>query len=433
MGFADDETPYYIWNKQFCNTTQEQDYDVIILGDSTANAAYMPEALSNGTVNLALGGTTPVENYYTMEDWLRNHEAPKAVYISFMDFHMNVSDCYWSRSMYSHRYTFKQNWEMLQSAKEYGEKSIDTENCNLDFWAYELYLPNKYITSLANAGFNQRYEGNREAYYDDELHKGRYIAKGNVEGETESVEASAFYVAPMFDAYYRMLIGLCVENHIQVHLVKLPLSDNQTFTDDYRDQFQEYYNSIKEEYPEITLDWLGNYESYCFVDSTHMNTHGALRLSMEIRNMYPKEFGIGYSDGRIQALNDNICNENMLTEMFEWAECGPYTFVAYDTAGNFKELCENVWRQKGLVCTKKVLAEEETLKVYVIGNPHIESALDDVYLSEGALKICLTEGESYEWNPYEFYGLDMVVIDDYSGRIVCEKRFDYVEGRFVVQ
>lgn len=433
MDFADEETPYYIWNKQFCSTTQDQSYDVIILGDSTANASYMPEALSSATVNLALGGTTPIENYYTMKDWLRNHEAPKAVYISFMDYHMNMCDGYWNRSMYSHRYAFRQNWEMLQNAKKYGEVSMVTENCNLDFWAYELYLPNKYITSLMNAGFNQRYEGNMNIYYDDELHKGRYIAKGNVEWDVEPIEFSNFYAAPMIDAYYRKLIELCVENNIQVHLVKLPLSDSQTFTDEYKEQFQEYYNSIKEEYPEIAIDWLESYEGYCFADSLHMNTHGALKLSKEIRNMYPEEFGAGYSDGQIQALNDNICNENMLTEMFGWAECGPYTFVVYDTVGNFKEACEDVWRQKGLICSEKMLTEEETSKVYVIGSSHMTSALEAISLSDEMLEINLTSGESYEWNPYELHGVNMVVIDEYNGNIVCEKRFGFAEGSFVVQ
>ena len=56
LGFTDSETPFYIWNKLFCYTTQEEKIDVIILGDSSANASYMPEVLSGSVVNLSLGG-----------------------------------------------------------------------------------------------------------------------------------------------------------------------------------------------------------------------------------------------------------------------------------------------------------------------------------------------------------------------------------------
>ena len=83
LAFMDNEAPHYLWNKIKTNTAGGQTYDVLILGDSAANAAYMPEALSGTTLNLALGGTTPVENYYTLQDWLAHNPAPKACYISF--------------------------------------------------------------------------------------------------------------------------------------------------------------------------------------------------------------------------------------------------------------------------------------------------------------------------------------------------------------
>ena len=56
LAFLDAEAPYYIWNRNKTNTAQEQPYDVVVLGDSTANAAYVPEILSDKTLNLALGG-----------------------------------------------------------------------------------------------------------------------------------------------------------------------------------------------------------------------------------------------------------------------------------------------------------------------------------------------------------------------------------------
>ena len=93
MAFGDNELPYYLWNKDFCSTPHDSQYDVIILGDSVANSAYMPEILSDHTVNLSIGGTTPMEAYYILKEWLHHNKAPKTVYMSFMDFHLQHSVC----------------------------------------------------------------------------------------------------------------------------------------------------------------------------------------------------------------------------------------------------------------------------------------------------------------------------------------------------
>ena len=70
MNYGDDELPYYLWNKTVTVQEDTRYYSTLILGDSSANAAYLPELLSEGTINLALGGTTPLENYYVLENWL---------------------------------------------------------------------------------------------------------------------------------------------------------------------------------------------------------------------------------------------------------------------------------------------------------------------------------------------------------------------------
>ena len=46
LGYMDEESPHYLWNKEKVNSEETCYYDTIILGDSMANAAYMPEVLS---------------------------------------------------------------------------------------------------------------------------------------------------------------------------------------------------------------------------------------------------------------------------------------------------------------------------------------------------------------------------------------------------
>lgn len=291
LGYMDEEAPYYMWNKEQANTRQEKDYRVIILGDSTANASYAPEILSDDTINLSLGGTTPVENYYILDDWLAHNNAPDVCYISFMDHHLYEEDCFWRRIVYSHRFRIGQIVEILKAAKEYNEDSIICENYKTDFISYELRLPNKYITSLMNAGFNQRYAENIEAWKQNDLHRGRYIGRTIQEGDIpDGIVYDEFCVSPLFDDYLKKLINLCEDKDIQVRIVKIPLPGKEKYTQEYTEGFHSYYKAIKKSFPGITVDWFSAYEEDKFVDSSHMNSHGALKFSKELKMLYSEDF-----------------------------------------------------------------------------------------------------------------------------------------------
>ena len=92
LGFMTDGTPFDLWNKEKTNTKQEKYYEAVFLGDSTANAAYVPEVLSDASINLSLGSITPMEAYYILQDWIEHNEAPKTCYISFLDYHMKDTE-----------------------------------------------------------------------------------------------------------------------------------------------------------------------------------------------------------------------------------------------------------------------------------------------------------------------------------------------------
>lgn len=292
MFFSDNEVPFYIWNRDFCSRDHDGYYDVLILGDSVANTAYDPTVLSETTANISLGGTTPVESYYIMKSWLENNKAPSDVFISFMDLHLEKSDCFWVRTMHSHRFSPKENAEILQNARNYKEDTVFTDHALMDYISYELYLPNKYITSISNAGINQRYSDNMDAYESVVNSRGRYLISDSVYTPADGIEYSEFTVSDLFDYYYRQLINMCISNNIRVHLVKLPLPSNSSFTDTYRDQLNSYYTDFINDYPETDFKWYDNdHDPSLFCDDCHMNTAGALYFDLELKEDYKEVFG----------------------------------------------------------------------------------------------------------------------------------------------
>ena len=430
MAFTVEEAPYYLWNKDFCQKKQKNRIDTIILGDSVAGAAYMPEVLSSSTVNLSLSGSSPMENYYILEDYLNHNQTPKHAFISFMDFHFTMADCYWTRALYSHRFSPKQNWEMLQQAKKFKELSIIDGNPELRLLSYQLYLPNKYITSLTNASLNQRLEKNIAAYNFDNLHRGRHVAVGNYEGSFEGVHYTEFNVKPLLDMYYRKIIKLCIEKGIEVHLVKLPLPSASSFDESYKSQFNEYYRKLQEDYPSIAVDWFRDgYDNFCFSDIHHMNTHGALRFSLQLKEQYSDIFSNEMDGLQLDCLHQDIKDENRFEDLFLWIKNSPSTLILYDHGGDFESYYENNFKKNTLHMKKYFIDTLENSNIYIFSNS--EKEMEGIILEkivEGfAVYSSSSKDESlkYSWNISNTNGLEVLIINNTDGKIVTEKKFDY--------
>lgn len=433
LGFMDQEAPYYMWNRRMTNTAQEKTYDTVILGDSVANAAYIPEILSDTTINLALGGTTPIENYYILKDWLANNQVPNVCYISFMDHHFLEEDCFWQRTMYSHRFKMGQIMGILEKAVQYKEDSIIQNDFVMDLISYELRLPNKYITSLMNAGFNQRYEGNAAELQLTDLHGGRYIGRSVYGGEMpDGIVFSDFRVEPIFDEYYRKIIQLCMEKQIQIHIVKLPLPEGEEFTEEYVRDFEGYYESLKNSFPGITVDWFPAYDKDGFCDASHMNTHGALRFSKEIKALYSEDFGdAALTPEQVGGINDYIIQENDIERIMTWIAGNKYALILNDASGNF----ENIYQEKikddsqGSLYQVDQKQFQDCQAYYISGtkNPSINCVLQ--FGNDGLIVDMDGQERVVLDNPSEGC-LTMAIIDQYSGKLLCTKSFKFEKEKF---
>ena len=325
LGFFDNETPYYIWNREFCKTSHAEYYRTLVIGDSMANVAFIPEVLSDSVLNLGLGGVTPVEAYYIMSDWIDHNKAPEDVFICFYDTNLEKSTTFWVRTMYSHRFTPFQNLEIINSAAKFGDTDIASPDRWFDYIAYELYLPSKYITSICNGRINQRLAKNREALELIDLHRGRYIIAPGTLPDIPPLEYSEFKVPELFDHYYRQLISLCLSNGCRVHLIKLPLPSDAIFTEEYINTVNEYYDTLKNDYPGIEFEWfVEDYGHDCFCDPMHFNTHGSLKFNAEVlKSRYSDIFDDGLTHRQKDAIIYNIINESSREDLIIWCKlCG---------------------------------------------------------------------------------------------------------------
>ena len=292
MNYGDDELPYYLWNSDVTNQNDTRYYSTLILGDSSANAAYLPELLSEGTISLALGGTTPLENFHVLENWLANHEAPNSIFLSFMDYHLVYDNMFYERTVYSHLLTPAQERQIVHDAFAIGEDYIAQDDAYLQLFEYDHCFPNKYMPSLLNAGFTERNAQNEERYAAVSLHRGAYIGMTtDFYTETKPNVYESFAVNPIFDDYMKRLLNLAKENGITVYITSLPKPDNAVLTEVYRNQRDEYYKSLVNAYDNTVYYAAENTVSGAyFHDWEHFNLYGARYWSQFIQKRYPEAF-----------------------------------------------------------------------------------------------------------------------------------------------
>lgn len=293
FGYMDEEYPS--WKYQRDMTASGPTYNTLILGDSTAKAGLIPNQLSEQTINLAIGGATPIEMYYSLERYLDKHAAPENALIMFTPYHYSFLDNFWQRTMYFNYLDTGETLEVLKNARNVSEEAILTDSCFLDTVSYRLRLPNQYLPAMYNSGFIGRYDTNERIYQEIASNRGQYYfgtADGCSDHNYES-NYTALNLSPMVDLYMRRLLNLCAEHKIQVVLEQAPMnaSSYELLDANYVSEYTAYMELLAQNYPAVTVDTeIAHYEDAYFGDASHLNEKGSLRFTEEIKNMYPAFF-----------------------------------------------------------------------------------------------------------------------------------------------
>ena len=296
MWYMDGEYAMYRQQKDY--VTENGDHNrVLIIGDSRAKAGFIPDELSGDCYNLALGGTTPIEGYYTLKEYLKNHPAPEYVVIAYAPKHLIVAEHFWTRTVYFHTMNMEDVREVFEIAGEHqNNKDILIDNYNLEYAMYRFYMPNKYCTALKNAGFVGRYEYNKLKYEQMISERGHNYfgtANGNSGANIEVRSYDDFISSDVITFYMQKLINLCEENNIQVVVEQLPINETsgKRMKNDFREHYCDYMLALANANPNV--DFNSDFKIYpneIFFFFFHLNQAGATVWCEDMKKCYPNIF-----------------------------------------------------------------------------------------------------------------------------------------------
>ncbi len=298
--FSHREFPIWVDVKQKLSKTNKENF--ILLGDSRAKAGFKPKTFDFANVsslNLAIGGGTPIEAYYALRQYLKKNK-PEFLLLSYAPFHIQTQDSYWGRTVLFDFLNLSEYYEITNHAKKFKEQDLLEKNLNENyyFFTYVNYTKNpfKFLPSLKKALFtiNNRYSvNNRILKYLKEtkghFFYGRALQSSGITWEGKQKEP--FVNSTLINFYLEKLIVLAQSNNIKVYYYSMPFNKStyRSINVEYVNSYNSYISNLAKKYNIKILNSLYFLPNENFGDASHLY-RGAEKVTLHIRDQFIKSF-----------------------------------------------------------------------------------------------------------------------------------------------
>ena len=296
MCYMDEEYPAWRYSKEVTKAdTGEQYYNTVILGDSIAKSSIIPtEFTDESCVNLAVGGATAFDMYYSFKTYLENHEAPENAVILFGPFHYWHIDNYKTRSVYFKSLKIADAAELYENARKVDAGSVIFDDYKVYELSCRLSLPTVYLPALNASGFTGRKKINK-ALYESICDRGGYSAFGT-EDYCDDVSYEASYDGIDYDAdvyllfnYLKSLLEECEAKGCRIFVVQPALNEAtfEVMDENYLEEYKGLLDLVDENFENVCVEKsLRCYGNEYFGDASHLNERGAKKYTQELKKYY---------------------------------------------------------------------------------------------------------------------------------------------------
>ncbi len=276
----------------FIKKSLEKEYvipqsEIIFLGESRVNAGLDFNQISN-SYSFASGGATPIEMFYILKKYIKEHKKTKTVYLS-------ISPRFLSEIFAFHPYVLRNNLLDYSDMSEICSNLKSNENdttlgtfTRLKFFLNKLnYLEYYQSDVLKNKVLGAKKENLKLINEMINMKGGRPHPGLKSESSELNYETKYehFYPSPILTTYFQKILLLCKEEGIILKFFFMPMNKssygklNSTFVKEYKTYIKTYQN----QYPKFNIsDTVYCYDDKYFGDASHLNKTG--------RDKFTKEF-----------------------------------------------------------------------------------------------------------------------------------------------
>ena len=292
------EYPQYYKQKQV--TLQANNADIVVIGNSRGKAGFIPNEINGySSINLSVGGSTPIIGYYTLKRYFEHSKPPKIIILSYSaDYFIDPAEFFWQGGVKTKFLEFNEIFEVLKEARALNEcKPFEKSGggChNIDVYKYLLDLKN-FGAELSAVNITlRRYRTNLAVLKEIEDSKGHfYYGRANgAYGDFSEVSFKEFTLSPLVSLYLHKIASLAKEHNVKVVTYVMPynthtsLNINKTFLS----QYTKFYETMQKEYGILALNKPYSMPNEAFGDHSHLYA-GAKEVTHDIYNKL-KENGL---------------------------------------------------------------------------------------------------------------------------------------------
>ena len=278
---------YPMWSN--VKNIKDKDYNFIVIGDSRAKAGFKPNVFnfnSIRSVNLSLGGSTPIEGYFTLLNYLKNNEKPNFLLISYTPIHIIRQDAFWKRAV---RFNFI-NYNTLKEVINNGKNIDNNKTLGNKEKLIEYYLkPAKYYKELKNGLFKSQWKDNKKTLTYLDKSKGHYIfgKKHFSNGLNKETEMNIFVQSELIDFYFKKLLTLANSKNIKLFYYTMPFNKSSYFSleKEFKNSYDVYIKTLSEKYNFQVLNELYYLPNDNFGDSSHLYK-GIDKVTIDIQKSF---------------------------------------------------------------------------------------------------------------------------------------------------
>lgn len=280
---------YVMWDEEFENSADPyMDAATLIIGDSRAKSSVLPAQLHEDTYNIAIGGATPIEMYYAVENYIEHNGAPENAVVVFAPYHFCDIDN-WDQTLYFNFLSADEIAKIYVKALKSNDPIVASRGRIPDMISYRLRLPSKYLAQMYESKFIGREQENREKFDSIRADLG-YCEFGSADGDdgyTMEVNHETFDYSPLVVYYYEKLIEMLDANNVNVIIAQPPINQasGDLMKEGFVTGFSDYMKDVASRYPDMhVISEIPIYPNSLFGDSIHVNRKGAGVYTDELRD-----------------------------------------------------------------------------------------------------------------------------------------------------
>ena len=284
--------PLWLYVKGKMNSQNNEDYNVICIGDSRAKAGFIPKVFNTeniNAINLSVNGGTPIEGYYILKKYLLNHQKPpKYLLVSYTPSHLEKRECYWKRTV---RFNFlnEDDYEEVASITDMiNDETLEKDNYfNYKFYTSK-YLPVN-IMEFYKGMVMGKWKMNKEALSDLNSSKGHYYLGRAEKSSGLNIETSKAKFTPsrLLNIYLEKLFLLAKKHKIKVFWYTMPFNEASFLKTNpiFKKSYDEHIEKLSKKYHFIPLNTLYYLDDSNFGDPSHLY-NGAKSVTIDIKNRF---------------------------------------------------------------------------------------------------------------------------------------------------